>query len=246
MLHRDATWANPNSRLWLERRKCRVRVRVRSLLLIISPPRCEKSSFYFLLFSEVFIIPWFASVSRLSLSLFHTLTSTICYTPSVFFRLILCDYFQLSFYLLHEGRNSFIYFSLFPEPDAQSLAHTRCFKKCLLNWSIERGPLIIPSRCVFLPWGFHNKMAFKHYPFLTCYTLRHVLQVVSVFSFPGISKMYSAPGDGAFILPFPHIFMLGDHFLCSTNHPSGFWPNLAFACASYECVTVRHYNPNLL
>ena len=49
---------------------------------------------------------------------------------------------------------SFIYFSLFPEPAAQSLAYRRCFSKCLLTRIIDCGPLIIPSHsdCVHLPW----------------------------------------------------------------------------------------------
>lgn len=90
-------------------------------------PICwEESSFYLLSFSEVFIRASFASVSCLSSSLshfdFHNMLA-----PSVFFHLVLCDSFQLSFYLLREGRNSFLYFSLFPEPDAQSVAWRRCF-----------------------------------------------------------------------------------------------------------------------
>lgn len=108
--------------------KCprRARVWVRNLLQS-QPSSPWEIKLLFSVFSEVFIIPRFASVFHLSSSLFHTLTSTICCIPSVFFHRTLCDSFRLSFYLFHADRDRFIYFSLFPKPDAQSLAYRRCF-----------------------------------------------------------------------------------------------------------------------
>ena len=89
----------------------------------------------------------------LSSFLFPTPWLLQCYTLSVSFHLILCNSFLLSFYLFHGGRNSFMYFSLFPEPAAKSLEYRRCFSKCLLNWITESSPQIIPSHtdCVCLP-----------------------------------------------------------------------------------------------
>lgn len=136
-----------------------------------SPSHSAELSFYFLLFSEVFIILRFVPVFCFSSSLFHTLTSAICYAPSVFFSWTLGGSFWLSFYLLHEGRDSFICLSLFPEPDAQSLAYRRCFWKCLLSywmWFSDHPPSFL---LYWSPLGFLHQVTCRHLFFSCTQTL---------------------------------------------------------------------------
>lgn len=204
------------------------RTRVRNLLLSQPISLCRTK----LLFS---VVLWSLRYTQacpcllLYPSLFHTLTSTICYTPSVFFSWTLGDSFRLSFYLLHEGRDSFICFSLFPEPDAQSLAYRRCFWKCLLSywmWFSDHPPSFL---LYWSPLGFLHQVTRRH-PFFSCtHTLWH--------SFYGGQRLWLSwglrivPGIGDLIFPFPDIFSLENCvcFFCSTNHVNDFWTSLAFA-----------------
>lgn len=94
-----------------------------------------------------------------------------------------------------------MYFSLFPEPAAQSLEYTRGFSKCLLNWIIERSPQIIPSDtdCVCLP-EYLRKMAFKHYTFIShCTSFKW-----STSSLLGFQKCSQLLGVGPCISLPPH------------------------------------------
>lgn len=169
-----------------------------------SPSRSAELSFYFLLFSEVFVIP--------------RLVPVFCFTPLSFTPWLL-QYVTHHLYSFPEllvipFDSAFIYFMRaetvsFVSP--YSLSHPPSF---LLYWS---------------PLGFLHQVTRRH-PFFSCtHTLWH-----SFYGGQRLWLSWGlriVPGIGDLIFPFPDIFSLENCvcFFCSTNHVNDFWTSLAFA-----------------